>query len=108
HLLGMLVGDGNYTRNEVQFTCADQEAVDALKMECAQFNAEVVQGSRPIDYRIRGKQRKNNEVLNLLRSQGVHGQKSTEKSVPPCIFTGTPQDVVSFLAGLMDTDGTIG
>lgn len=108
HLLGLLVGDGNYTRNEVQFTSADPEVVAKLKLHLMHHHAELRQASRPIEYRIVRTDGTSNQVLDLLREVGIHGEKSTQKRVPKCIFSSTNDVVASFIAGFLDTDGTIG
>ena len=108
HLLGLLVGDGNYTRNEVQFTSQDVEIVDALKDAVSAFNCTVNQGFKDIEFRVVGNEHGSNGILNWLRDIGIHGQKSTVKRVPEKLFSSSKESIASFLAGLLDTDGHVG
>jgi replicative DNA helicase len=109
HFLGLLMGDGNYTRNEVQFTSADKDIVQSIERHAGRYGCLLKQGGRPIEYRIvAGEGRKGaNAVLNWLREIGVHGKKSIDKEVPQCILESSPDAIAAFLAGLMDTDGSI-
>lgn len=112
-LLGALVGDGNYTRNEVQFTNEDEDVVEALRHAVFLLKGRVVQGSRPIEYRITGMMEAglapmgSNPVLNMLRDEGVWGAKSTDKTTPASVFRASRAGIAAYLAGLMDTDGTV-
>lgn len=107
--LGALIGDGNYTRNEVQFTNEDANVILALTAVVEQLGGRVVPGSRPIEFRVTGTSRGtgSNPVLNLLREEGVWGQKSENKTTPRTAFTASPAGVMAYLAGLLDTDGTV-
>jgi len=104
-LLGLLVGDGNYTRNEVQFTKGDQDVIESLR-HCAATMGAQVRANRPMHYRIVGNGR-SNPVLDWLRRIGCHGQKSTAKRVPDIIFSSSNRIVAEFLSGYTDTDGCV-
>lgn len=107
-LLGLLVGDGNYTRAEVQFTKAD---LDTVNSAAASMGATLHQteSSRPIEYRIVGKgKNKKNPVLDWLRELGCHGQKSSEKTIPDALFRCSNKIVAEYLSVYTDTGGTVG
>jgi intein/homing endonuclease len=109
HLLGLLVGDGNYTRNEGQFTTMDPGILQSLQGHAERHNCELTNGGRPIEYRIRRKAtEKSNEILAMLRTLGIHGSKGPKKRVPKAIFTSSRKSISAFIAGYLDTDGHIG
>lgn len=110
HFLGLLVGDGNYTRHEVQFTNEDQEIIRSLSSHAKRWKVVINQGSREIEYRIvvGGRRGTPNPVLDYLRELGIHGQKSKDKRVPQRLFCSSKEAIAAFLAGLLDTDGTVG
>jgi len=107
-LLGMLVGDGNYTRDEVQFTTEDEELKALVeRLSSSLFNCELHQETRPIEYRIVRASGKHNLLLDRLHELGMHGKKGPDKEVPESIFRSSPASVAAFLAGLLDTDGHV-
>lgn len=107
YFIGVLVGDGNYTRNEVQFTTADRELLDAVILQTDAFGCTLNETSDKITYRIVGRDGKN-PVLDLLRSLGIHGQGSRQKRVPEKLFNSSKPAIAAFLAGMFDTDGHAG
>jgi replicative DNA helicase len=106
-MLGALVGDGNYTRNEVQFANWDPEVVDRMAEEASRFECKMKDGFRPGEYRIVAPGRPGNPLLDFLREEGMHGKKAEDKSVPDLVFEADRETIGAFLAGLLDTDGTV-
>jgi len=107
-VIGALIGDGNYTRNELQFTNVDTEIVDEVDRICRElYRCKVVAAYRAHEYRIISEVPGTNHALRALRSMGIHGKKAVDKEVPEWIFTSSPASVAAFLAGLLDTDGTV-
>jgi len=108
HFIGILVGDGNYTRNEVQLTNEDREVVEYAQLHAAPYGCRLHQSpSRSIEYRISGTTPGQNRVLDLLRKLGIHGQSSRGKTAPQHIFRSGRPAILGFLAGLLDTDGSV-
>ena len=108
-LLGYLVGDGNYTRNEVQFTKSDTGVITEVARLANILGATLHQpsGCRDIEYRIICKEGRVNPVLELLRRTGCHGQKGPDKHVPKQLFCSSKQAIAAFLSGYTDTDGSV-
>lgn len=108
-LLGLLTGDGNYTRSEIQFTTADDEILQTVKsLASTLFDCDTNVAGRPIEYRITGRgEHRKNKLLDRLRELGVHGKKSTQKEVPEDLFRASKSAIASFLAALIDTDGHV-
>lgn len=108
-MLGALVGDGNYTRSEVQFSNYDREVVERMRKSVGRFECVMVRskGGRPGEYRITAPGRAGNPLLDFLREEGMHGKKAENKEVPALIFESDKKTICAFLAGLLDTDGTV-
>ena len=107
HFLGLLVGDGNYTRAEVQFTTADRDILQSLHSHLDRHNAIIHNSGKPIEFRIVGKKRKQNNVLDLLRQLKIHGQRCNNKTIPALLFNSSQESIAAFLAGFLDTDGCV-
>jgi intein/homing endonuclease len=108
NFLGLLVGDGNYTRSEVQFTTEDEHILQLVRSHASRFGAMVKNCDRPIEYRITYPVWGVNPILDLIRDAGIHGHKAESKRVPRGIFGSSTLAVCSFLAGYLDTDGHVG
>jgi len=105
-VLGALVGDGNYTRGEVQLTSENAEIVEKMDRGIRRlYGCEVRQGSRAIEYRLVCPSEAGNPLLDRLRELDMHGKKAPEKSVPDIVLSSSTESVGAFLAGLLDTDG---
>lgn len=106
-LLGLLTGDGNYTRNEVQFINMDEDIV-ARAEELATGMGCVLKQNKPGHYRLVGNNpEKGNAVLDALRAENMWGKTATEKTAPKSLFK-KPQDcIAAFLGGLLVTDGGV-
>jgi intein/homing endonuclease len=105
-LLGLLVGDGNYTRNEVQFTSENVDVLQRVERLIATYGCSIHRTQRPIEFRIVGTNGKNG-VLDLLRSEGIHGHKSAHKYLPEKIFRSGKEAILAILGGLLSTDGHV-
>lgn len=110
-LVGALVGDGNYTRNEVQFTNYDEGIVQGVRVAVddqfgCNLNRSSKDPSRSGEYRITHPSRRN-PLLDFLREHKMHGKRAQEKDVPDFIYRSGEFEVSAFLAGLLDTDGTV-
>lgn len=106
-LLGLLVGDGNYTRGEVQFTSEDEEIVTLVRNRVSVlYGCSMVQESRPIEYRIVGVNN-HNALLDRLRELGMHGKKGPKKTVPDELYRASKSAICAFLGGMLDTDGHV-
>ena len=113
YVLGLLLGDGNFTQ-EVQFCSADQELLDAVKAEHERFGGRVTQPAerKPGLWYIwlRAEQpfaRDKNHVKTALKQLGLMGLKGEDKFIPPEYLTATPEDRLALLQGLLDTDGNV-
>jgi len=110
-LLGLLTGNGNYTRNEVQFTAQDADVAESLRACVSDFGAHLTTNpKKPTQYRIVGNGKRgsgSNPVLCWLRRLGCVGHKAPTKRVPDEVFMCNNHIVAEFLSGYTDTDGTV-
>ena len=108
-ILGYLVGDGNFTRNEVQFTKKELSVIQRVRELCTALGAKLIKrpSSRPIEYAIVRTAGNKNPILQLLRRLGLHGLKSRDKFVPAAIFRASNKKIARFISGYMDTDGSV-
>lgn len=106
-LLGLLTGDGNYTRNEVQFTSADAD-VWARVAHLVSPKCKITRSkTSPISGRIVRAIGASNEILDTLRAEGMWGKKAENKSAPKSLFTEGQDCVAGYLGGLLTADGGV-
>lgn len=122
YLLGLLIGDGNFSGNRLRFTSADQELVEAV-CETLPETLELTQyaSDSKIDYEIRYKPQfrekggrnvdgsyVTNPVRLALRDLGLDGKTSHTKFVPRLYMEASIEQRRLLLNGLMDSDGHAG
>jgi hypothetical protein len=110
YFLGVLLGDGSW-RGSVSICKPDPEMMDLAHTEAERWGLKVRTESSPgrapshhLTARVRGAV---NELVNTLRSLGVHGTISESKFVPHSYKTASRADRLGILAGLLDTDGSL-
>ncbi len=98
--LGLLVAEGGSTSNFVTFTNRDEEVVEELRKRSG-FIVKL-QKNNPGNFNLqpRGK------VVSFLKRFGLLGKYSKEKFVPDEIFTAPKEEVLAFLAGYIQGDGS--
>ncbi len=109
YLMGLLLGDGSFSNyGTIKLTSADEEILDYVRKEIAQHTLELKHISR-YDYRIASPDgnRFANYYNTAIRSYGLEGKRSWEKSVPREYLEGSVEQRLALLQGLMDTDGTV-
>lgn len=108
--LGMLVGDGTLNANCIYITKKDSAFLDWMRAYAATLNAEM-RLSQDITWRFAGTERRGshhvNQVLNLVRENGLAGTKSRTKFVPDSVWRGGPESWAGFLGGYFDADGSV-
>lgn len=115
YLIGAMVGDGHIRKGGcMAFANADPAVVGAVSDALAVHGAELRWKSN-VNYEIKancavGRPRKgtrNNRIRALFADLGLEGTDSATKFVPDAIFRSGPAAVRAFLAGYIDTDGTV-
>jgi len=115
YLLGLLLGDAQFEQSgSVRFTNIDDELIDYVRNICGKYNLVL----RQVDsnsYRLsagttygHGFQGHHNYISASLRYLELHYHRSWEKFIPTDYMTGSVEQRLSLLQGLMDTDGWIG
>jgi hypothetical protein len=122
YLLGLLIGDGNFSGNRLRFSSADEELVEAVA-ETLPDSLELTQyaSDRKTDHEIRFKPEfrqvggrnvdgsyVSNPVRLALRDLGLDGKTSIDKFIPDLYKNGSVEQRLLLLRGLMDSDGHAG
>lgn len=114
YLLGVFIGNGDMTKETLSLSCdiADEETVRRVSdiIHAAAYHKEAVGYSWHFYHRYNGNRRDNvriktSEVFGNL--QDVIGKKAGDKSIPEMYLTGSYEQRIALLQGLMDTDGCI-
>lgn len=104
-LLGALLGDGGLTSG-VKFSTIEPKMAAQVNSHLGAYACELVQIDE-LNYRIVGKNRGTNRVLDILRELGVWGKSSLNKYIPDVYLEGSRAQRLALLSGLMDTDGSL-
>lgn len=110
YLVGALLGDGGLTGGAVKITTADQEIVESFR---ALLPTGVVVGAFDGRYTYgigdeigcTGRYSRSRARMAAI-SAGIYGVHGPDKSVPDAYKFSTPENRLSLLQGLMDTDGS--
>ena len=108
YFLGLLLGDGSFRANPL-ITTADHEIVDYCSMMAEYFGLKLVHGDR-FAYRFSGPNgnKDENTLGATLKELGMYGVRCENKFIPGEYFTATRKVRLKLLAGLLDTDGSLG
>jgi intein/homing endonuclease len=120
-LLGYLAGDGSYTQPKGQdwpatprMTNSDEEIVrDIHEIVSKEFpNNEISMyphnGSNEMRLRRKNGTPRHNEITQFLQRLGIYNQRSEKKTTPREIFISGEEARGNYLAGLFNTDGSVG
>ncbi len=113
-LLGQLIGDGSYLKNQpMRYTTASEENSEIVKEACeVEFGCEVkrYKGRRSWHQLLisgNGNRWKPAGVNKWLRDLGIFDQRSHQKRLPQAVFSFNNEQVALLLRHLWATDGTI-
>lgn len=105
-LLGVLIGGGGLTQpSRVGLTIADDKLVAAVADLAAlcKWTFRNKTPSKPgIEWSLSSR-----DLLAWLRKLGLHGKGSHGKYVPEVVFTWNRSAVAAFIAGYLETDGSV-
>lgn len=114
YLLGVFIGNGDMTKETLSLSCdvADEETVRRVSdiIHAAAYHKEAVGYSWHFYHRYNGNRRDNVRIKTLevfSNLQDVIGEKAGDKSIPEMYLTGSYEQRLAMLQGLMDTDGCI-
>ncbi len=102
YVLGVLIGDGSLTGDDVCFTSADADVINIMQ---AKFSEGICfkQQTTKYGYRIR----RSSNLIHALTDLGLWGHRSESKFVPECYKQAPIETRLDVLRGLLDTDGTV-
>lgn len=103
YLLGLLLGDGGFTRPAVSFTNSEEDIQTKIISLLPGGDSISFKGN---ETRITGGGKKS-ETLLALKYYGLHGHYSHEKFIPTDYLYASVIDRINLLTGLLDTDGNI-
>lgn len=113
YLLGALIGDGSLIRYSPQLSYHVDDSF--ILDKCVSLLPEgVIKGSDKSTSEngnqcsLIGAENGVNPLIDLLKSIGLWGKYSGERFIPEEYFSGSHEQRLALLQGLMDTDGTIG
>jgi len=110
-IMAYLIADGSlmegkspiFTKNDLEVRSDFEAAVESKGDECIEFfNKKGI-----AHVRIRGKQRKPNNVIKHLKEVGLHGLRSREKFIPEFVFGLCKGKLSLFLNRLFTCDGCV-
>lgn len=114
YIVGVLIGDGHFANGHMQFSCAEKTVINAVSEWASSIGCEFknkyshekncYQGSisDPLSSRTRS-----NAAKTLLERVGAYGRLAGRKYVPHSYKTGSTNQRLEMLAGLLDTDGSM-
>lgn len=107
YLLGLLAGDGSYAK-DISFSSADDEIFKWAELFIGvNFDFCSVYSDRRSNNLKTLKVSRVGDLRKFLELNGMYGQNSATKTVPKCVLNGTWKQQLSFVQGLMDTDGWV-
>lgn len=115
-ILGVLVGDGCYTRsvNGVYLSCSDKREVDDLNAYLAKMSLKLqkLKYHNGIYYRVSSvgadnPDRLGNPVKNYLIKSGMYGKFAHTKDIPQDIYYWNNKSVAEFIGGFIAADGSV-
>jgi hypothetical protein len=114
YLLGCLLGDGGISGCDVKFTSKDSEIIEHCSTLLKHHNQQLKQINDGYDWCVVNDashtgSHLSHSVRRELSRLSLMGLKSHEKFIPKCYMENvSKQQKIDLLAGLLDTDGTVG
>jgi len=110
YALGLLLGDGCWSQpREVCFTTIDQELVEYLTESIQDIGGVVTHRTTGsgMNYYLSTPELPRNDIVRIVRDLNLTGTKSATKFIPEMYMTGSHDQRLALLQGLMDSDGTV-
>lgn len=116
-LLGFTVGDGSYNVSDNDYRIEWASHVNSI--ECLYNIRDIIKNEFQYEVKIYPKNKSRNDFSNIracafskqirqkLFDLGLKYQTCNKKTIPECILHGSIDNKYSFLAGLIDSDGSV-
>jgi replicative DNA helicase len=107
YCIGAFIGDGCLSKAPIMES-ADIEIIDKMQkiLEC-EISSTKPTNSKSKGYRFMKKNSNENTITTSLRKLNLIGKRAYEKFIPEIYFSGSFNQRIELLRGLMDTDGTL-
>lgn len=104
YLLGLLTGDGGMSiKDRIYFSTADKELLFSFKQYFRErFGYSVKKATSKYDYLI-----SSSNIKSEIARFGIEESYSRNKKIPDQIMLSPKENIVAFLQGLLDTDGSV-
>lgn len=107
YLMGLLVGDGCYTKSvmdsrAVRYSGIDSEIIESFRGILKSKFDGAIKKSKGCDWNVHSR-----KLRDFLRAAGMAEKYAHEKTCPDFVFKSPKNVAVAFLQGLFDTDGTV-
>lgn len=106
YLLGVLLGDGGFSKSRVIISKQDEELFENIKLYLPEGHSfkrlDSISRSIVLDNNI-----KRNNIKASLIHYGLMGKRSFEKFIPKEYLNGSHKQRLALVQGLLDTDGTV-
>ncbi|MBI2590881.1 MAG: AAA family ATPase [Candidatus Blackburnbacteria bacterium] len=104
YILGLLIGDGGLTiKDRICFTTADKELLNSFTKYFKDNNSyQVKKATGKYDFVITS-----HAIKSQLIQAGLSESYSRNKKVPDYVMMSPKENIVAFLQGLFDTDGSV-
>ena len=108
YVMGVLLGDGGFTQNNIIISMPDDYIKDRVESLLPEEDCLSVRSG--YDYRIKRKERNNqqSQTRQILKSYYLDGCSSSDKFIPYDYLWSSKEDRLELLRGLLDTDGYSG
>ena len=115
-LLGVLIGDGCYTKsvNGIHISCADDTEIGDIEKSLAGLGLRIhrLNFHNGIYYRVSmagndAPDKLGNPVKNYLIKHGMYGKYAHEKEIPSVVHSWSNRSVGDFIGGFIASDGSV-
>ena len=106
YVLGVLLGDGNFTSGSIAYSTADKEIIESVNSLLPSPLTSKKIDKNKYDYRIVGNW-KLNYITSSIKKLNLYGKNSETKFIPDIYKFNNTSTRIALLQGLLDTDGYI-
>lgn len=106
YFVGLMLGDGSLKRTPA-ITSTDEEIIKIAQYQAQKYNLNFTK--RKITYYLSSKEKTkgSNELINILKEEGLWNLSSGDKYIPLKYKTGSRKQRFEILAGLLDSNGSL-
>lgn len=107
YVLGAMLGDGHFGETTFYMCSADNHIIDRITDEYEDY--DLIRKEDSYNYYFRQKiRKKTGDLFSAVRELGLSGTRSHTKFIPEIYKSGSIEQRLQLMQGLMDTDGSVG